>query len=90
MHVFRWLYRCKFPYFLEVNFCLAPPSAKKLLGYGVIGSPADSGSVSLGSSPGTPAQYMLFAVKVKKISKAEGLVKLNKISKAEGLVKLNI
>ncbi|MFM2137690.1 MAG: hypothetical protein RJA84_818, partial [Actinomycetota bacterium] len=26
------------------------------LGYGVIGSPADSGSVSLGSSPGTPAQ----------------------------------
>jgi hypothetical protein len=25
------------------------------LGYGVIGSPADSGSVSLGSSPGTPA-----------------------------------
>jgi hypothetical protein len=27
------------------------------LGYGVIGSPADSGSVSLGSSPGTPAQY---------------------------------
>jgi hypothetical protein len=33
---------------------------------------------------------MLFAVKLKKISKAEGLVKLNKISKAEGLVKLNI
>jgi hypothetical protein len=33
---------------------------------------------------------MLFAVKVKKISKAEGLVKLKKISKAEGLVKLNI
>jgi hypothetical protein len=31
---------------------------------------------------------MLFAVKVKKISKAEGLVKLKKISKAEGLVKL--
>ena len=28
------------------------------LGYGVIGSPADSGSVSLGSSPGTPAQYL--------------------------------
>ena len=27
-----------------------------LLGYGVIGSPADSGSVSLGSSPGTPAK----------------------------------
>jgi len=25
------------------------------LGYGVIGSPTDSGSVSLGSSPGTPA-----------------------------------
>jgi hypothetical protein len=33
---------------------------------------------------------MLFAVKLNKISKAEGLVKLNKISKAEGLVKLNI
>ena len=29
------------------------------MGYGVIGSPADSGSVSLGSSPGTPAQYQL-------------------------------
>ena len=28
-----------------------------VMGYGVIGSPADSGSVSLGSSPGTPAQY---------------------------------
>ena len=26
------------------------------LGYGVIGSPTDSGSVSLGSSPGTPAR----------------------------------
>src|ERR1700753_3356645 len=26
------------------------------VGYGVIGSPTDSGSVSLGSSPGTPAQ----------------------------------
>jgi hypothetical protein len=25
------------------------------LGYGVIGSPADSGSACLGSSPGTPA-----------------------------------
>jgi hypothetical protein len=25
------------------------------MGYGVIGSPTDSGSVSLGSSPGTPA-----------------------------------
>jgi hypothetical protein len=33
---------------------------------------------------------MLFAVKLKKISKAEGLVKLKKISKAEGLVKLKI
>ncbi len=87
MHVFRRLYRCNFPYFLDVNFCLAPPSAKKLLGYGVIGSPADSGSVSLGSSPGTPAQYRFF---LNKISKAEGLVKLKKISKAEGLVKLNI
>src|SRR5579875_3369329 len=26
------------------------------MGYGVIGSPADSGSASLGSSPGTPAE----------------------------------
>lgn len=26
------------------------------MGYGVIGSPPDSGSVSLGSSPSTPAQ----------------------------------
>ena len=25
------------------------------MGYGVIGSPADSGSACLGSSPGTPA-----------------------------------
>ena len=31
------------------------PRKFKILGYGVIGSPADSGSVSLGSSPGTPA-----------------------------------
>jgi hypothetical protein len=28
------------------------------MGYGVIGSPADSGSVSLGSSPGTPALHL--------------------------------
>ena len=32
--------------------------AKALMGYGVIGSPADSGSVSLGSSPGTPANVI--------------------------------
>src|SRR5699024_6228521 len=31
------------------------PSLSKALGYGVIGSTTDSGSVSLGSSPGTPA-----------------------------------
>src|SRR6266508_6532627 len=30
-----------------------------LMGYGVIGSPTDSGSVSLGSSPGTPAEGSL-------------------------------
>ena len=30
------------------------------MGYGVIGSPADSGSVSLGSSPGTPALQLQF------------------------------
>ena len=29
--------------------------ASILVGYGVIGSPSDSGSFSLGSSPGTPA-----------------------------------
>ena len=29
----------------------------KVLGYGVIGSPADSGSACLGSSPGTPARF---------------------------------
>src|SRR2546421_12687169 len=29
------------------------------MGYGVIGSPTDSGSVSLGSSPGTPAPAVL-------------------------------
>src|SRR5262249_51685778 len=32
------------------------------MGYGVIGSPTDSGSVSLGSSPGTPAPQPLVAV----------------------------
>ena len=31
------------------------PCRAGLMGYGVIGSPTDSGSVSLGSSPGTPA-----------------------------------
>src|SRR3978361_2114356 len=30
------------------------------MGYGVIGSPADSDSASLGSSPGTPAQHQLY------------------------------
>ena len=30
------------------------------MGYGVIGSPADSGSACLGSSPGTPAIYLMF------------------------------
>ena len=33
------------------------------LGYGVIGSPTDSGSVSLGSSPGTPARQAGGAVR---------------------------
>jgi hypothetical protein len=41
----------------RVNFPLARRFARTIVGYGVIGSPADSGSVSLGSSPGTPAQY---------------------------------
>ena len=43
----------------RVNFPLARRFARTIVGYGVIGSPADSGSVSLGSSPGTPAQYAL-------------------------------
>ncbi len=34
----------------------AASGAREPLGYGVIGSPTDSGSVSLGSSPGTPAR----------------------------------
>ena len=41
----------------RVNFALARGFAGTIVGYGVIGSPADSGSVSLGSSPGIPAQY---------------------------------
>src|SRR4051812_34544425 len=32
------------------------------MGYGVIGSPADSGSASLGSSPGTPAKLAISPV----------------------------
>lgn len=32
-----------------------PRGPREQMGYGVIGSPTDSGSVSLGSSPGTPA-----------------------------------
>ena len=43
----------------QVNFPLARGFARTIVGYGVIGSPADSGSVSLGSSPGTPAQYTI-------------------------------
>src|SRR3954453_8554828 len=34
------------------------------LGYGVIGSPADSGSASLGSSPGTPARSLWSAFQI--------------------------
>src|SRR5205807_7961745 len=34
-------------------------AARRQMGYGVIGSPTDSGSVSLGSSPGTPAPAVL-------------------------------
>ena len=34
-----------------------------MVGYGVIGSPADSGSVSLGSSPGTPATVVKTAMR---------------------------
>ena len=36
----------------------AAPRLRGMVGYGVIGSPADSGSVSLGSSPGTPAKLL--------------------------------
>ena len=35
----------------------AASGGREPLGYGVIGSPADSGSASLGSSPGTPALH---------------------------------
>ena len=37
---------------------VADPCGSETLGYGVIGSPTDSGSVSLGSSPGTPADRL--------------------------------
>ena len=40
-----------------------PAGSRDPLGYGVIGSPADSGSVSLGSSPGTPAGWSGGAVR---------------------------
>ena len=36
---------------------LGGPPKRAAVGYGVIGSPTDSGSVSLGSSPGTPAPH---------------------------------
>jgi hypothetical protein len=35
--------------------CCGRGGRREPMGYGVIGSPTDSGSVSLGSSPGTPA-----------------------------------
>ena len=41
----------------------AASGARDPLGYGVIGSPTDSGSVSLGSSPGTPARQTGGAVR---------------------------
>ena len=41
----------------------AASGARDPLGYGVIGSPTDSGSVSLGSSPGTPARQAGGAVR---------------------------
>ena len=62
-HVFRppWLSRgsVQSTHKSRVNFALARRFERTVVGYGVIGSPADSGSVSLGSSPGTPAQYSL-------------------------------
>ena len=48
------------------------------MGYGVIGSPADSGSVSLGSSPGTPAQY----TSKKKVTTIEYVESLNGSTRA--------
>gem|GEM_PF-4456220 len=46
---FRWF---------QVNFGRLKTGQEYPLGYGVIGSTTDSGSVSLGSSPGTPAQLL--------------------------------
>ena len=43
--------------------CPAASGGRQPMGYGVIGSPTDSGSVSLGSSPGTPAQCSTTAQK---------------------------
>ena len=43
-----------FGIFVGVRYSSVPALAAPM-GYGVIGSPTDSGSVSLGSSPGTPA-----------------------------------
>ena len=43
-----------------------------ILGYGVIGSPADSGSACLGSSPGTPAKSVSKALS-KKLNKKRDL-----------------
>ena len=43
------------------------------MGYGVIGSPTDSGSVSLGSSPGTPAVRSLHHREVSRAPSSSGL-----------------
>ena len=37
------------------------------MGYGVIGSPADSGSACLGSSPGTPAIYLCSTARLRRL-----------------------
>ena len=50
-------YLLAFPPLSNSGYPSGSGSVRIELGYGVIGSPSDSGSDSLGSSPGTPAQY---------------------------------
>ena len=45
------------------------------LGYGVIGSPTDSGSVSLGSSPGTPAKRRVLGLNFARAPLCSGLAR---------------
>ena len=53
-----WVRPCGAPVQFSVGTGPAPTGACTPMGYGVIGSTTDSGSVSLGSSPGTPARLL--------------------------------